>query len=124
MPSTLTRIESGIMMIHDHGEPTHVIAYLRRHQRTFRIGDRLQETIDRARAWRGTALSEGVHAADKSISDDVVVRAQKLVKSQSSVDAARADVQRAMARYHTTWDYHGYRNVYGHHVTPSFRITP
>lgn len=122
--AAVTRVTVGIHMVHDQGEPTHVIAVLRGKQRTFKINGSLQKTVDRATKWRDLALTDGVDAADASVADDVVVRAKQIVRNESQLDNARSDVQRVLDRYPTPWNYMGYTNVYGEHITPSWRLVP
>lgn len=119
--ATITRLEMGLHIVHDEATPTHIVAILRGYQRTFRVNGSLQRTADRARQWRATAIHHGIETADKAIADDVVTVAKAIVRGQSAIDAARNDVQRAMARYPISWDYDGYRNVFGDHVTKQLR---
>lgn len=131
-------VGDGIQVVERHGIPVHIVASTgsrgmrtsNQTMRTFTVSGygSVREAVKVAETWRAIAREHGDEVADMYAAGeartDTVKKAQKAVDVSAAHDAAKADVARAMRRYQTTWDYHGYANVYGQHITPSWRLVP
>ncbi len=129
MKYTYTNMAPGISLVHNLSRlgrhAKYLIAYtgksesLAKSYRTFTLEGykTMDEAVKAATEWREIAIEYGASVADglleQKAREAAVIAAQRQVKHEAAVDAARQDVARAMARVGSMPDSWGYINTLG-----------